>query len=86
MDSIPFAYIDYELWNLDGSVLTYIYLDGAEIDKQQVGEGFQSTTPLTDKSQVAEGKHTVTAVQYEENDPAGKIIFFRSAEFTVNNQ
>lgn len=86
MDSIPFAYIDYELWDLDGSVLTYIYLDGTEIDKQQVGEGFQSTIPLADKSQVDEGKHTVTAVQYEGNDPAGKIVFSRSAEFTVKNQ
>ena len=86
MDSIPFAYIDYELWDLDGSVLTYIYLDGAEIEKQQVGEGFQGTIPLTDKSQVTEGKHTVAAVQYEGNDPAGKILFSRSAEFTVKNQ
>ena len=86
MDSIPFAYVDYELWDLDGSVLTYIYLDGAEIDKQQVGGGFQSSISLEDKSQVTEGKHTVTAVQYEGNDPAGEIVFYRSAEFTVKNQ
>ena len=86
MDSIPFAYVDYELWDLDGSVLTYIYLDGVEIDKQQIGGGFQSSISLEDKSQVTDGKHTVTAVQYEGNDPAGNIVFFRSAEFTVKKQ
>ena len=86
MDSDPFAFVDYELWDLDGSVLTYVYLDGVEIDKQQVGVGFQSSISLEDKSQVAEGTHTVAAVQYEGNDPAGKIVFFRSAEFTVKNQ
>lgn len=86
MNSIPFAYVDYELWDLDGSVLTYIYLDGVEIDKHQVGAGFQSSISLVDKSQVTEGKHTVTAVQYEGNDPTGEIIFYRSAEFSVKNQ
>ena len=86
MNSIPFAYIDYELWDLDGSILTYIYLDGAEIDREQVGTGFQSYIPLEDKSQVAEGVHTVTAVQYEGNDPAGEIVFFRSANFTVKGE
>ena len=86
MDSIPFAYVDYELWDLDGSILTYIYLDGVEMDKHQVGAGFQSSISLEDKSQVTEGKHTVTAVQYEGNDPAGEIVFFRSAEFTVKSQ
>lgn len=86
MNSIPFAYIDYELWDLDGSVLTYIYLDGIEMDKQQVGAGFQSSISLDDKSEVTEGRHTVTAVQYEGNDPAGEIVFFRSAEFTVRNK
>ena len=26
MDSYPFAYVDYELWDMDGSIQTFIYL------------------------------------------------------------
>jgi hypothetical protein len=83
MNSFPFAYIDYELWDLDGSLITYIYLDGIEADKQQVGTGYQSSLLLTEKSQITDGKHKVAAVQYKENDPSGEIVFFRSADFTV---
>ena len=69
--------------DLDGSLITYIYLDGIEADKQQVGTGYQSSLLLTEKSQITDGKHKVAAVQYKENDPSGEIVFFRSADFTV---
>lgn len=86
MDSIPFAFVNYELWDMDGTVQTYIYLDGVEMEKEQVGVGVQASISLEEKSQVTEGKHTVTAVQYKGNDPEGEIVFYRSAEFTVKNQ
>ena len=85
IESIPFAYVDYELWDMDGTVQTYIYLDGVEMDKQQAGEGYQSSIPLENEWQVSAGSHKVEAVQYEGNDPSGTISFYCSAEYTVAN-
>ena len=84
MDAYPFAYVDYELWDLDGSVLTYIYLDGVQIDKQQIGAGYQSSLILEKEWQVTEGEHRVEAVQYADNDPSGEITFYRSEVFNVS--
>ena len=83
MNSIPFAYVDYQLWDLDGSVQTYIYLDGTEIDKQQIGEGYQGSLFLDSEWQVSEGVHKVETVQYADNDPANEITFYRSETYTV---
>ncbi len=83
MNSIPFAYVDYELWDMDGSILTYIYLDGVQMDKQQIGEGYQASLSLEKKWQVKEGKHVVEAVQYADNDPKGEITFYRGESFEV---
>ena len=83
MESFPYAYIDYELRDLDGSVLTYIYLDGVEVDSHQIGAGYQSMIPLSEEWQITPGEHAVEAVQYVDNDKNGEISFYRSEVFTV---
>lgn len=83
MESIPFAYIDYELWDMDGSVLTYIYVDGVQVDKQQVGAGYQASIDLQENWQISEGDHVVEAVQFADNDTSGEMTFYRSATYTV---
>lgn len=86
-DTIPHAYVDIELWDMDGSVQTYIYVDGIEMDKQQVGAGYQGSIDFDDESlwAITDGKHTVEAVQYTDNDPSKEMIFYRSEEYTVKN-
>lgn len=83
MNSIPFAYVDYELWDMDGTILTYIYLDGVQMDKQQIGDGYQASLSLEEDWQVEEGTHVVEAVQYADNDTSGEMVFYRSASFEV---
>lgn len=85
MDSYPFAYVDYELWDMDGSIQTFIYLDGYEMDRVQAGAGYQSSLMLVEQWEVAEGVHKVEAVQYAGNDPANEMTFYRAAEFIVAN-
>ncbi len=85
MDSYPFAYVDYELWDMDGSIQTFVYLDGFEMDRVQAGAGYQASMKLVEKWEVAEGTHKVEAVQYAGNDPANEMTFYRAAEFKVAN-
>jgi ABC-type glycerol-3-phosphate transport system substrate-binding protein len=85
MDSYPFAYVDYELWDMDGSIQTFIYLDGYEMDRVQAGAGYQSSLMLVEQWEVAEGVHKVEAVQYAGNDPANEMTFYRAAEYKVMN-
>ena len=85
MDSYPFAYVDYELWDMDGSIQTFVYLDGYEMDRVQAGAGYQSSLMLVEQWEVAEGMHKVEAVQYAGNDPANEMTFYRAAEFKVAN-
>ena len=85
MDSYPFAYVDYELWDMDGSIQTFIYLDGYEMDRVQAGAGYQSSLMLVEQWEVAEGMHKVEAVQYAGNDPANEMTFYRAEEFKVVN-
>ena len=82
-DSIPMAYVDIELWDMDGKVLTYIYVDGIFYDKQQVGEGYQASIDLMEESQVTEGDHIIEVVQYPDNNTEKEMSFYRSAKYTV---
>ena len=86
MDSIPYGYVGYELWDMDGSVLTYVYVDGVEVDKHQIGAGYQSSVDLTEEWQITEGEHIIEAVQYADNDTTGEMTFYRSGKYTVRLQ
>jgi hypothetical protein len=77
--------VDYELWDMDGSIQTFIYLDGYEMDRVQAGAGYQSSLMLVEQWEVAEGVHKVEAVQYAGNDPANEMTFYRAAEYKVMN-
>ncbi|MBR2682581.1 MAG: hypothetical protein IKE22_04850, partial [Atopobiaceae bacterium] len=83
IDRMPYGSIGYELRDLDGSILTYIYLDGVQMEKQQIGIGFQGNFNLMEDWQVTPGEHIVEAVQYANNDPSGEIIFYRSEKYIV---
>lgn len=84
-DKWPHAYLGIEVWDVDGSVQTFIYVDGVEKEKQQVGAGYQGSIDFMDEDMWAltEGEHKVEAVQYADNDPSGEMIFYRSAIYTV---
>ena len=82
-ESMPMAYVDVELWDMNGKLLTYMYIDGVEVDKKQVGAGYQSSLDLSKDWQVKDGKHKVEIVQYKDNDAKSDIVFYRSEEYTI---
>lgn len=68
--------------DFNGGALTYIYIDGILNAKEQMGEYSQTTLELT-KNALKEGVHLVEAVQFENDDPAGTVTTYKSAQYTV---
>ena len=87
-NSTPHAFVGIELWDLDGSVQTYIYVDGVEMDKQQGGAGYQGSIDFDDNSlwAITEGEHEVEAVQYADNDTSKDMTFYIAVKYTVNSE
>lgn len=88
--SIPFIFADedtmmtgvgYTGFDADGSHLTFIYIDGMEQAKEQIAD-YQSSLDLTGDL-LKEGIHKVEFVQYDTDDPSGKVIMYKSAEYEV---
>ena len=73
--------IGFQSREMDGAVLTYIYADGLLNAKEQVSDTDGSL--ILQGSLLSEGKHVVEAVQYENDDPAGEVKTYKSAEYTV---
>lgn len=67
--------------DLNGRLLSYIYIDGELISKEQLAHT-QLSFSITD-DQVSVGTHKVECKQYVDNDENGEIIFYRSAEYEV---
>ena len=84
MSSDPYAYLDYELSEMNGNAQTFIYIDGIEMDDTQAEEHLSSIGLSEDELwALTEGEHKVEAVQYANNNPEGNMIFYRSESYTV---
>lgn len=73
--------IGLETEGFDGSILSYIYVDGVEISKEQLAETM--TTIELREAQLTKGKHTVEVVQYANDDTAGDMVTYKSAQYEV---
>lgn len=74
--------IGYKAENMDGSHISFIYIDGMEVSTEQLGELVQGGIDLTDSS-LEEGIHTVEVVQYSTDKPNGEIITYKSCQYEV---
>lgn len=74
--------IGYCAEEMDGSHLSYIYVDGMENAKEQLGEMVQGTLDLQDDA-LAKGVHTVEVVQYDTDEPSGNVITYKSCQYEV---
>ncbi|HDR7794161.1 TPA: hypothetical protein QCY19_004876 [Bacillus luti] len=72
--------VELELSKFQNDKDTFIFVDQVYADKHQVTSTTQTTVQLKEKT-LETGSHTVTAVQYENNDPKGKVISFNQATF-----
>lgn len=71
--------------DLDGSLLTYFYIDGVEVDSRRVGLGLDGSLNIPDGKAVV-GKHKVHAIQYKDNDKEKGLVFNRMHEFEIKNK
>ena len=76
--------IELDAWDYDGSVLSYVYIDGMENTKEQLADT-QTTLGLTG-NELSEGVHVVEVVQFEGDDPAGEILSYRSTSYEVKDK
>ncbi|MDA2211719.1 hypothetical protein [Bacillus cereus] len=72
--------VELELSNFQSDKETFVFVDQMYTDKHQVTSTTQTTVQLKEKT-LETGSHTITAVQYENNDPKGKVISFNQATF-----
>ncbi|MCI0767649.1 hypothetical protein [Bacillus sp. TL12] len=72
--------VELELTNFQKDKETFVFVDNIFEDKHHVTSITQTTVELKQKTLEA-GYHTVTAVQFENNDPSGKVINFVQAKF-----
>ena len=80
-DDLMLTQIGMNTMDFDGSLISYIYVDGMELSKEQLGET-QTTLDLEDEL-LEKGSHTVEVVQYEGNDPEGAVVTYKSAKYKV---
>lgn len=74
--------IGYYAEGMDGSHLSYIYVDGMENAKEQLGEMVQGTLELQEDA-LTKGVHTVEVVQYDTDETSGEIITYKSCQYEV---
>lgn len=69
---------------MDGSKLSYIYVDGMLNAKEQLGDAQISLDLQGDALTV--GTHKVEVVQYDNDQPDGKLVTYKSASYEVKTQ
>lgn len=73
--------IGMDLANFDGSKQTFIYLDKIFVNTEQVVELTQTSLTLEQKDGLKPGIHTVTAVQFEGDDPTAAVTTYTETQF-----
>ncbi|WP_242227038.1 hypothetical protein [Bacillus cereus group sp. BfR-BA-01315] len=72
--------VELELVDFQNDKETFVFVDRIFEDKHHVTSMTQTTVELKQKT-LETGYHTITAIQFENNDPAGKVINFVQAKF-----
>lgn len=73
--------IGIEGWDMDGSLKSYIYVDGILNTTEQLAN--TQCTLTINGSDFETGTYKVECVQYAENDENGEIVFYRSADLKI---
>ena len=75
-----FTQVGLNTSDFDGSKLSYIYLDGELSLKEQLSDS-QLSIDLSSTSQLSEGIHKVEILQFDNDDPTGNVITYKTASF-----
>lgn len=76
--------IGYEATGMNGGSLSYIYVDGMLLTKEQLSDS-QGTLDLSGDS-LAFGTHKVEVVQYENDATDGTVTAYKIASYEVKEQ
>jgi hypothetical protein len=71
--------------NFQGDKETFVYINEKWISTEQVGEMTQTSLSL-EGDLLKPGKYTVTAVQFEGNDPKNKPVIFVEASYEIKSK
>lgn len=72
--------VEIELSDFQEDKEIFLYVDEMFEDRHRVGKFTETTVSLKNET-LEEGVHTVTAVQFENDDPSGQVISFAEAKF-----
>lgn len=75
--------LDIDTRGLNSAVVTYIYVDGIENMKANLGDSQQTFTIQGDA--VKEGSHTVELVQFKDDNTSSEVVFYRKLTYQVVN-
>lgn len=70
--------------DLDGSHLSYVYIDGMFNSKEQYSDADGSIVLSPDDLTIA--SHTVELVQYNDDTPEGEMITYKSASYEIKSK
>lgn len=87
--NIPVIYVSDEImvqigldaWDFNGGALSFIYIDGMLVTKEQLADS--QTTLTLEKDQLTEGIHTVEVVQYANDEPGSELTTYKSMQYQV---
>ena len=81
--ALDYLYIPlgFEAWDFDGSLITHIYIDGVEIEKDQLHDT-QGSIELSGEM-LTTGRHLVEAVQFAENDIQGEVVTYKANYYEI---
>lgn len=67
--------------DFDGASVTYIYVDGMESMKGNMGKSQRSIDLKGDS--LSTGRHTVEAVQFQGDSPSGTVKLYKKSQYEV---
>ena len=76
--------IGLNAWDFNGAALSFIYINGMLVEKEQLANT-QTTLTLSD-GQLAVGIHTVEVVQYDNDEPGTEMTTYKSMCYEIKNK
>ena len=73
--------IGLNAWEFDGAKISYIYVDGMLHSREQLADTQISLDLQGDT--LTEGEHSVEVVQYDNDDPSGNVVVYKSAAYEI---
>lgn len=79
---VQLSQIGVDLEDFDADKDVFLYIDKAFVDKAQAGVYSVNTINLTGNN-LKTGDHVVSAVQFENNDPNGRVVQYSEGKYRI---